>query len=123
MPCNIIHLKAPNETQEYKIHALACANILRDLINHRTVILQCFKFDKWGRVLANVYLSHYTPSVSDFQTNQEKYTNVNQWMINNTPALPYTGKSKQKFTFNRKFSEEYTREFKKLIAQERAKLY
>jgi endonuclease YncB( thermonuclease family) len=117
-------LKAPNETQEYKLHARTCANLLRELINNRTVVLQCYQFDKWGRVLADVYISNYPPSIDDFTENPSKYISINKYMIENTPAIQYNGKeAKKKFTFNRKFSEEYTTEFKRLVAQERAKLY
>jgi endonuclease YncB( thermonuclease family) len=116
-------LKSPNETPEYRIHAKSCAIFLRELINNRTVILQCFGYDKWGRVLANVYMSHNPPSKHTFETNSSTYINVNQYMIENTPAIPYTGKTKSMFVFNKKFSEEYMQVFKRIVAQERAKLY
>lgn len=110
-----------HENNEYKVHAKACANILRNLILHRTVIVQCYSYDKWGRVLADVYLSHDPPSTSDFQIRSDKYININRWMMANTPVLPYIGKTKIKFTFNKKFADEYMRELKKIVSEERMK--
>ena len=112
-----------NFESEYKVHAKACSNILRNLILNRTVILQCYSYDKWGRVLADVYISNYPPSILDFQTHPDKYINVNKWMLANTPATPYVGKTKVKFIFNKKFADEYMKEVRKIVADERAKLY
>jgi micrococcal nuclease len=52
---------------------------LQDLVLHKNVVLKNVQNEKYGRILADVYLDEL---------------HVNQWMIDQNLAVPYDGKTK-----------------------------
>lgn len=74
-------IKAANVSKDALINQIAKCNYL--------VKIECFGFDKYGRILANVYTRSgwFTSSI-----------NLNQWMIENKYGIPYDGGTKQAFS-------------------------
>lgn len=66
-----------------KDYALRSKNIISELIFNKIVKLECFKYDKYGRILANVFVKSFG-----------KIINVNQFMIDNYLGYPYFGLTK-----------------------------
>jgi len=64
-----------------KRHAMVARDALSDRIMGKKVKLQCVSTDKYGRLLADVYY--------DGQ-------NMNEWMLQNSYAVPYDGKTKHR---------------------------
>ena len=58
-------------------------DILRDLILHKKVKLVDVGYDKYGRILAEVYLLQWSKNI-----------NISDWMLVNKLAVPYYGGSK-----------------------------
>ena len=80
---NSAEMKLPKTDPDYdaiKGKAIAARDYLRSLILGKVVFIQCFDYDKYGRILANVYLDH---------TLTEQVC-VNQMMIANGHGKPYT---------------------------------
>lgn len=71
-------IKSKNENE--KILAKRARDDLSQLIAHKTVTLQNVKNEKYGRILADVYLDDL---------------HINQWMIDQQFAVAYDGKTKQ----------------------------
>ncbi len=59
---------------------------LESLVLNKTVLLREISTEKYGRILANVYLVTDTEELL-----------VNKWMLTNGHAVPYDGKTKQPF--------------------------
>ena len=59
--------------------ALLAKNILADLVLHKLVTLQNISLEKYGRILADVYLGDL---------------HINNYMIQQRVAIPYNGKAK-----------------------------
>ncbi len=70
-------IKSDNDTEKALAHKARCA--LSDLIFGKVVILKNTGNEKYGRLLANVYLDNL---------------HVNQWMLDNRYAVPYDGGTK-----------------------------
>jgi hypothetical protein len=102
-----------------KKHAIACRNTLLDLIGQKFVVISCGPFEKYGRLLGNVYVRSSSGSLDDgddIQTQSceamdvEKIgelLHVNDWMTKNTSSVPYDGGKKQDMNFDRKFHTIY----------------
>jgi endonuclease YncB( thermonuclease family) len=71
-----IKSKNPNE----KMHAVVARDALSELILHKTVLIKNIENEKYGRMLADVYLG-------------EIY--LNDWMIEKGYAVKYDGGTKQ----------------------------
>jgi endonuclease YncB( thermonuclease family) len=71
-----IKSKNPNE----KMHAVVARDALSELILHKTVLIKNIENEKYGRMLADVYLG-------------EIY--LNDWMIEKGYAVKYDGVTKQ----------------------------
>lgn len=69
-----------SKSKEECICAEIAKQALTDLILHKTVILKNQQTEKYGRLLADVYLENL---------------HVNQWLLNNWYAVPYDGKTKK----------------------------
>ena len=78
-------IKGKSEKEKEAAHKSQQA--LEGLVLNKTVLLREISTEKYGRILANVYL------VSE--TGQELL--VNKWMLTNGHAVPYDGKTKQQF--------------------------
>ena len=75
------------KTEKEKEAAHKSQQALESLVLNKTVSLREISTEKYGRILANVYLVT--------ETGQELL--VNKWMLTNGHAVPYDGKTKQPF--------------------------
>ena len=71
------------KTEEEKKAAHVAQKALEDLLLHKKVYLKERAQEKYGRILANVYVDH-----------DGKLLFVNQWLLDNKYAVPYDGKTK-----------------------------
>ena len=120
---------------EEKIHALACRNMLLELIQDKYCIVMCDSWEKYGRLLGTIFirseicnlqkivtLSCEEDDLKKFQDQfphpdtktEEKaqlikgsFLNVNQWMLHHTPCVPYTGGTKEKILFHGPYHPHY----------------
>jgi endonuclease YncB( thermonuclease family) len=75
-------LKTLPNRDSHKERAIKARDYLRSLILDKVVFLRCSKNDKYGRVLANVYLD------------KKDTKSINQLMIENNHGVPYDGGKK-----------------------------
>lgn len=73
------------KTQEEKEAAQKSQKVLEDLVLHKTVYLKDCGNEKYGRLLANVFLE------------EKEIIHVNNWMIENGYAVEYRGGTKIPF--------------------------
>lgn len=74
------------KTEEEKAHAIIARNALSELILHKHIHLKNVRVEKYGRVLADVYLEDIW---------------VNKWMLDNNHVIPYNGGKKPIWNFNK----------------------
>jgi endonuclease YncB( thermonuclease family) len=74
------------KTEKEKEAAHKSQRALEGLVLNKTVLLREISTEKYGRILANVYLVTDTEELL-----------VNKWMLANGHAVPYDGKTKQPF--------------------------
>jgi len=82
-PVRLNGIDAPEikgKTDDEKISAQAAKQALENLILHKTVVLKNIQQEKYGRILADVYLEQL---------------NLNKWMLDNKYAVPYDGGTKK----------------------------
>lgn len=75
-----------------KTHAYACREFLRRRIMNNIVLLECKGADKYGRLLATVYIERFRRRQS-----AEKCENVCKMMVKETPTREYDGRAKEAF--------------------------
>lgn len=83
--CRIAHVDTPElrtKNEEEKRKGYETRDKLRELILNKIVNLQCLQFDKYGRLLAEIYINDI---------------HVNQWLIDNHLAKQYEGGTKEKW--------------------------
>ena len=90
-----------------KAHAVTARDALSNMILHKIVRLKCKKFDKYGRLLIDIYLPDtrddeegVEKKVNENENEKEKLLFVNEWMVQNGFAHYYAGKTKQKWVFD-----------------------
>jgi micrococcal nuclease len=76
------------KSEEEKSAAKLSQQALESLIINKKVYLENISTEKYGRILANVYV---------ISVNKQKI-NVNQWLLDNGYAVRYDGKKKEPFT-------------------------
>lgn len=100
---------------EEKKHGIACRDMLLELIHNKYVIVKCESFEKYGRLLANVFVRAVVNSDDGIKTesctiedvSKLNLLNVNQWMLKYTPCVPYDGGTKTEIVYNRTFHPAY----------------
>ena len=75
------------KTDEEKTAAYKSQRALEALLLHKVVTLKNTKQEKYGRILADVYVKNIF--------NEDLY--VNEWLVQQGFAVPYDGKTKQAF--------------------------
>lgn len=81
--CRLCSINTPEirtKDLEEKEAGLKVRDILREKILNKVVKLECKEFDKYGRVLVNIYLEDEL---------------INKWLIENDHAFEYNGGSKK----------------------------
>jgi len=82
-PVRLNGIDAPEikgKTEDEKTAAKAAKHALENIILHRTVLLKNTQTEKYGRILADVYLEEL---------------HLNKWMLDNRYAVPYDGGTKK----------------------------
>lgn len=79
------------KTQEEKDAAQLSRKELESLILNKMVYLKDNAQEKYGRLLANVYVDNPTPE------NPQNQIHLNEWMLYNGFAVPYDGKTKKPY--------------------------
>jgi hypothetical protein len=102
--------------KEEKTHGLACREMLKELIYEKYVVVKCSNFEKYGRLLGTVLvratcndektLTTESCEVCDLQQ-PETLLNVNGWMLQHTPCVPYDGGTKAKVTYDGIYHPNY----------------
>lgn len=133
--CPEIRLSAKAEPDEHqrevhKLHGKVCGNLLRKMILGKTVWVKCSKFEKFGRVLGDIYVysanNIMNPLNAETKETKEikgspnapdlsKLIHVNKWMLENTSAQPYDGGAHKNFDFGKFYSIEYKDELRRLL--------
>ena len=106
-----------------KKHGLACRDMLLELIHTKYVVVQCDKFEKYGRLLGTVWVrsDDSSENTNIFKTesceladvkrivegNLSGLVNVNEWMLTHTPCVPYDGGTKAEVTYLRSYHPRY----------------
>lgn len=83
--CRIAHVDTPElrtKNEEEKKRGYEVRDKLRELIADKIVTIECGDFDKYGRLLIEVFMDE---------------TNVNEWLITNNYAKKYEGGTKEKW--------------------------
>jgi micrococcal nuclease len=81
--CRIAHVDTPElrtKNEEEKKKGYEARDKLRELILNKIVKLNCLEFDKYGRLLVDIYLNE---------------ANVNDWLVANGYAKKYEGGTKE----------------------------
>tara|TARA_B100001142_G_scaffold144962_1_gene145903 strand:- start:7817 stop:8251 length:435 start_codon:yes stop_codon:yes gene_type:complete len=65
-----------------KTHGYLVRDKLREKILNKVVIIKCFEFDKYGRLLISIYCD-------------DDKLSINQWLIDNDYAFKYDGGTKK----------------------------
>ena len=71
------------KTEIEKALAVKSRDALSQLIYHKIIMLQNVEYEKYGRLLADIYL-----------LGQETKPTINQWMLDQKYAVPYDGGTK-----------------------------
>lgn len=106
-------LKSKNPTE--KQHALACRDVVKEFILHKYCILVCDGFEKYGRLLARVYIPFKQPDenrdhiVTEDATikdvllksySSERFIDVGEWLVRHATAQFYDGKKKKEMVYD-----------------------
>jgi endonuclease YncB( thermonuclease family) len=87
---NTPEMKGKNVSEDEKNAEIKAQIFVSNLILNKYVSLKNVKNEKYGRILADVYVDH--PELPDNQIH------LNQWMLDNCYALNYYGKTKKTFS-------------------------
>jgi len=110
------HLDAPemkSSDVEERRHARACKKYVEHLLLHKYCLVQCGKFEKFGRLLGEVYLRLLPgPEHDDRLTtglvkvedlvdfSPVRFFHLNSALLRHTSAVPYEGKQKEPHHFD-----------------------
>jgi len=77
------------KTDEERHHAIVARDALHKLIFGKTIIIKNCGKEKWGRVLADIYIEDIG-----------KHIHINQWLLDNKYAVAYNGGKKCDWEFD-----------------------
>jgi endonuclease YncB( thermonuclease family) len=97
-----------SKTPEEKQAATKSRDALAAKVINQMVFLQNMDMEKYGRVLADVFLEESSRSGS----NEEQ--SINEWMLEHHYAVPYTGGTKVAWTSSDKRDDDNTDEYYKI---------
>lgn len=101
-----------------QLHAEACKEFLIAYLHHRYCIIRCGDFDKYGRLLGEIFVKvnprcDKPPQVENIRFGEiadfkdQNYLYVNGMMLRDTSAVGYEGRKKQPFNFDKAYSKHY----------------
>jgi len=115
---------------EEKVHARACRDLMKDLILGKVCVIQCGDFEKYGRLLGEIYvpydatsnpISTYSATSSDLE-HVKSLLDIQHYMMTRTPSQSYEGGKKQDFVYKNfhssdprynTYCEKYTKDIMK----------
>lgn len=83
--CRLLYVDTPeikSNCELEKQYAITVRNILRDKILNKTLKIRCGGFDKYGRLLIEIF-------------DDNGISSINHWLITNNYAFEYDGKTKK----------------------------
>lgn len=92
-----------------KKYALAAREMLMELIYKKYVVIECGEWDKYGRLLGTIFIKPIQSDNNIITTQSciesdcqfhDALLNVNRWMLENTPCIPYDGGTKVEIIYN-----------------------
>ena len=92
--CRLNGLDTPELTSKDPIekqHAIEARDFLKILILNKTVSIKCHKFDKYGRLLVNIYTTD--------PENEQNTIDISQLLISKNYGRFYDGRKKDAWTF------------------------
>ena len=104
--CRLINIDTPEirtKNLEEKKLGIQIRDILRDKILNKLVIVECHKFDKYGRLLVEVCLKenelHTFNKILSYLSIKKynKLISINDWLIENEYAKPYSGGKREQW--------------------------
>lgn len=83
-----------------KQYAQLIRNALREKILNKMIYIKCYKFDKYGRLLIDIFIDEdYNYENINKDNCNENLLNIANWLINNNYAKKYFGGKKSKWIF------------------------
>ena len=71
---------------------------MREKVLNKLVFVKCLDFDKYGRLLTELYINDdYNYENIDCNNCNDKLLNISNWLVNNKYAKEYFGGSKSKW--------------------------
>jgi hypothetical protein len=102
---------------EEKSHGLACKQLMERLLLHRNCVIKCGAFDKYGRLLGDVYVTRPTLEDNEITETTPLHTlvHLNSQMVQWTSSVEYKGGShvnwKQQFQQDREMKKQYHKDY------------
>jgi endonuclease YncB( thermonuclease family) len=85
------------ESSEYeKELAIIARNALSSKVLNKMVILENTDLEKYGRILADVFLAKNPESESELEMQKKESISISQWMLKHNYTMPYSRDSKNK---------------------------
>ena len=88
--CRLANIDTPEirtKNENEKKQGVCARDILSSMILNKIVRLKCYEFEKYGRLLIDVYLP----------VEGQNDVHINEWMVTNGYAHVYNGKTKQEW--------------------------
>ena len=99
--CRINRVDTPEirtKNKKEKDYAKIVRNKLREKILNKLVFVKCLDFDKYGRLLSELYINDdYNYENIDCHNCNDKLLNISNWLITNKYAKEYSGGTKSKW--------------------------
>jgi endonuclease YncB( thermonuclease family) len=99
--CRINRVDTPElrtKNLKEKQYGYEVRNKLREKILNKMIYVKCLDFDKYGRLLTELYVNNeYCYDNINSETCAEKLENISDWLINNEYAKEYFGGTKNKW--------------------------
>lgn len=95
--CRLVGIDTPElRTKDEKEQGYAIASIVRDLLLHQHIYVECGKFDKYGRLLVTIQTKGLK---GDWKVHGRTCRTLNEWMIHMGYANEYDGGTKPVWSF------------------------
>jgi hypothetical protein len=109
-----------------KRHAQACKLFVKQLLWHKFCVIKCGKLDKFGRLLGDLFVGQVLCGAGVIKTGDMtmndvveisqvppggkvplKYLVINDFLLAQTPCVPYEGRAKMPFYFKAQYHPAY----------------
>ena len=97
--CRLSGIDTPEirtRNKQEKAYGYKVRDTLREKLSSKMVMVHCGEFDKYGRLLGQIYLKDdYEKQFGGGDSDDLQKKSINQWLIDNNYAFPYDGGSKK----------------------------